>query len=182
MTTTTNAPSPTPTEIAAARTQLHEFAAHYDYDTGYLENLLDRSPAAHATFTAAMGMSHHRAALPVDVHMVARIATLRADDCGACTQLNLRMAVESGVDRELLRTVLERPQALPPVHRLAYEHAQAVVRGENGDPEVVRALEKALGSAAFAELCVAIVGSRIFPALKRALGQEHACRVPSLDF
>lgn len=169
-------------DISAARRGLREFAARYDYDTGYLEDLLDRSPAAHATFAAAMAMSHHRAHLPLDVHMIARLATLRADDCGACTQLTLRMAIEAGVDRELLRTALQRPLALPPVLALAWRHAQTVVRGENGDPEIVGALEKALGRAGFAELCLAIVGVRIYPALKRALGAEHACRVATVDF
>lgn len=169
-------------EIAAARRGLREFAARYDYDTGYLEDLLDRSPAAHATFAAAMEMSHHRVHLPLEVHVIARLATLRADDCGACTQLTLRMAIEAGVERELLRTALQRPLALPPVLALTWRHAQTVVRGENGDPEVLGALEKALGRAALAELCLAIVGVRIYPALKRALGAEHACRVATVDF
>lgn len=169
-------------DVDATRRLLRQFAELYAYDNRYLEHLLDLSPAAHAVFAAAMGMSAHRVHLPRDAHFVAKLATLRADDCGACTQLVLRMAVEAGVPRELLRQVLRAPDELPAELRLVFAHAQQVARGENGDPERVAALRTAFGDAAFAELAVNIVGSRIYPALKRALGEENACRVPNWDF
>lgn len=173
---------PSSPDASAVRAQLREFSSHYDYDTTYLEELLELSPAAHATFAAAMGMAHHRVHLPIDVHFVARISMMQADDCGACTQLSLRMAVEAGVARSLLQTLLTTPADLPPVLRLVREHAQRIAHGENGDADTATALRDALGGPAFAELCVNIVGCRIYPALKRALGAERACRVPSLDF
>lgn len=171
-----------PADVAAARREMREFAERYGYDMSYLELLLDLSPAAHAEFSKAMGMSEHRGALPLDVHFVARVAVMLADDCGACTQLNLRMAVEAGVDRGVLATQLRAPLELPPLLRAVHEHCQRVVRGENADPAVVAELRRALGDAGFAALAVTIVGCRIYPGLKRALGQETSCSVPHLDF
>lgn len=168
--------------IANTRAQLREFGAKYQYDVGYMEQLLDLSPAAYDAFAAAMAMSEHREHLPLDAHFVACISALLADDCGACTQLNLRMAAEAGVDRVVLRQLLEDPGSLPPVLRLVYEHATQVVRGGNADAARVAELRAALGDAAFAELAVNIIGSRIYPALRRALGAERACPPPNLDF
>ena len=171
-----------PPDPAATKLWLHEFGTKYHYDTGYMEQLLDQSPAAYDAFAAAMGMSEHRVHLPVDAHFVACISALRADDCGACTQLNLRMAVEAGVDRVVLRQLIEDPASLPPVLRLVHEHATQVVRGGNADAARVAQLKQALGDEAFAELAVNILGSRIYPALRRAMGAEVSCPPLTLDF
>ena len=169
-------------DVEEARRRLREFGARYDYDMSYLELLLELSPVAHATFAAAMALPEHRGPLPVEVHFVARIAAMLADDCGACTQLNLRLAVEAGVDRHLLQRLLAQPAALPPLLALVYDHTRRVVGGDNADAATVAELRRQLGDAGFAALCVTIVGCRIYPGLKRALGQENACRLPALDF
>lgn len=179
---TTADAAPAPPTIAEQHAQLREFGTHYGYDTGYMEQLLDLSPAAYDTFAAAMAMSEHRVHLPVDAHYVACLSALMADDCGQCTQLNLRMAVEAGVDRALLRQLLEAPEQLPPLLRLVHDHAVQVVHGDNADPARVAQLRAAFGDEAFAELAVNILGARIYPALRRALGAERACPPPSLDF
>ncbi|MGE3171515.1 MAG: hypothetical protein AB7O97_02740 [Planctomycetota bacterium] len=171
-----------PADAAATRQWLQEFGATYGYDVGYLEALLDRSPAAYATFAAAMGMAEHRVHLPADAHFVALISALIAYDCGQCTQLNLKMAVEAGVDRELLRLVLERPADLPPTLRLVHEYAAAVAGGRNADAATVARLRAELGDAAFGELAVNVLGAAIYPALRRAMGAETVCPPPTLDF
>ncbi len=177
----TNTVTP-PLDPAATHAWLHDFGATYGYDTGYMEQLLDQSPSAYATFAAAMGMAEHRVHLPVDAHFVACISALMADDCGACTQLNLRMALEAGVDRALLRQLLEDPSGLPPVLRLVHEHATQVVHGGNADAARVAQLKAAFGDVGFAELAVNILGCRIYPGLRRAMGAEHECPPPTLDF
>ncbi|MEZ6038430.1 MAG: hypothetical protein R3F29_13180 [Planctomycetota bacterium] len=94
---------------AATRAWLADFEAQYAYDTGYMEQLLELSPAAYDAFAGAMGMAEVREHLSVDAHFVGCISALLADDCGQCTQLNLKMAVEAGVDRALLRQLMEDP-------------------------------------------------------------------------
>ncbi|MEZ5975925.1 MAG: hypothetical protein R3F33_06855 [Planctomycetota bacterium] len=173
---------PSAPDNEAVRGELREFGAHYGYDVGYMEQLLDDSRPAYDTFAAAMAMSMTREHLPVDAHYVACISALLADDCGQCTQLSIRMALEEGVDREVLRQLLEAPSELPTDLRLVHQLASQVVRGENGDSKTVAQLRKIYGDEAFGELTVNILGSRIYPALRRAMGAETACSPPSLDW
>lgn len=167
---------------AATRAWLHDFGSTYAYDTGYMEQLLDLSPTAYEAFAAAMAMAEQRTHLSATEHFVACISALLADDCGACTQLNLRMAVAAGVDRDLLRQLLEKPDGLPAELRAIRDYATQVVHGGNAGRELVRQLRTTLGDAAFAELAVNVLGCRIYPGLRRAMGAEVACPPPTLDF
>lgn len=170
------------TDLSAIHAQIRAFGAAYDYDTGYLTDLLAASPGAHAAFAAGMDMSSFRETLPLDAHFVARFAAMRSEDCGPCTQLTLRMAIEAGVDRSLLETLIRDPQRLPSPLRDVYEHARAVA--ETTTPDLTRATRILghYGSAALAELGVCIAGSRLFPTLKRALLQAESCSILTLDF
>jgi hypothetical protein len=168
--------------LATRRRELQAFGAHFDYDVTYLERLMDAAPEAFLAFADAQPLGRRRAALLPEAHAVACTAVMLHDDCGACAQLNLRMAVEAGVDRDLLQTMLDRPEDLPgPLHDV-FEHARQVVRGSDPDPERVERLRQHLGEAAFGELAAAITGARIYPTMKRALGTTTTCRRPTLDF
>ena len=154
------------------RDALRAFGARYDYDPGYLIEILEASPGAFAAFAPAQAMSRYREALPVDAHFVARVAAMRTEDCGPCTQLNLRMAAEAGVDRDLLRTLVDDPPGLPEPLADVHAFATAVAAGEPADTERMR---ECYGDAGLAELAVCIAGARIYPALKRAMGRGVAC-------
>lgn len=168
-------------DVQSARREMRAFAARYDYDMAYLELLLDLSPSAYAAFTGARRLSRHQGPLSPEVHAVACIAAMLRDDCGACTQLHLRMAAEAGIDRAILAAQLDDPSTLPPLLRLVHEHSQHVVGGDNAHGAAVAELRRELGDEGFAALSVTIVGCRIYPALKRALGEERTCRAPRLD-
>ena len=168
--------------LTTRRAELAAFGAHFDYDVRYLERLMDTAPDAYLAFAAAQPLGHRREGLTPDAHAVACTAVMLHDDCGACAQLNLRMAVEAGVDRQLLQTMLDHPEDLPaPLHDV-FEHARQVVRGSDPDPERVGRLREQLGAAAFGELAAAITGARLYPTMKRALGTTTTCRRPTLDF
>ncbi|HEX5053255.1 MAG TPA: hypothetical protein VFZ65_15880 [Planctomycetota bacterium] len=174
--------NPTTTPIQQIRDGLRTFGERYGYDTSYMERLLDAAPNAYERFAAAMAMSQPGEALSREAGAVAAVTVLRGDDCGPCLQLTLRMAVEAGVDRKLLETALDHPERLPAPLRDIHELARQVVAGENGDLERIARLEASLGKQAFGELAVAITGARIYPTLKRALGEARSCHRASLDF
>ena len=132
-----------PTSLAEARDRIEGFGKHFDYDVGYLLLLADTAPAAFAAFDGAMALSAPRPALPPEVRAVAVFATLRADDCGACAQLNLRMAVEAGVPRPLLQTLLDEPEVLPAPLDDVYAHARQVAGGGEADPTRIERLRAA---------------------------------------
>lgn len=181
-TTPTDDVEPRATSVEDTRTWLRDFGATYEYDVGYMETLLDLSPAAFEAFSAGMGMSEPPAHLPRDAHYVGVISALLADDCGQCVQLYLRMAAEAGVDRATLRQVLEEPEDLPSTLGLVHGYATQVAQGQNADASTVATLRGTLGDEAFAELAVNVLGARIYPALRRAMGAETVCPAPTLDF
>lgn len=168
--------------IAEHQAFLTGFGDAYGYDVGYMEQLLHLSPRAYDAFAGIFEISEFRSELPVDAHFVARVSAMLADDCGACTQLGLQMAVEAGVDREVLRILLEEPAGLPPLLYLVHEYATQISRGENANAEAVGELKAAFGDAAFGELVTTVLGTRFYPALRRAMGAEVACPPPTLDF
>ncbi|MEZ5964815.1 MAG: hypothetical protein R3F56_13300 [Planctomycetota bacterium] len=74
------------------------------------------------------------------------------------------------------------PASLLPALRTVHDHATEVVRGGNADAGRVRQLRGQLGVEAFAELAVNVLGCRIYPGLRRAMGAEVSCPPPTLDF
>lgn len=171
--------TPTPDLVHA---HLRTFGELYDYDTTYLRDLVDLSPASYQRFAEAQPMAQPQQKLTREAHAVACIAVMQREDCGACAQLNLRMAVEAGVARELLQLLLDDPASLPGPLADVYAHAAAVAQGDVADLERVDRLRRDLGDEGFGELAVTITGARIYPTLKRAMGTETHCRKPSLDF
>lgn len=165
-----------------AREQITQFGAKYDYDVGYLTEMLDTSPGAFDVFQAAQGMAHFRDVLPLDAHFAARIAAMRAEDCGACAQLNLRMAGEEGVERELLRRMVEAPDSLPQPLADVWRHAEGVCLRRDPDREGVARIQAHYGDAALAEIAVVVAGCRMFPTAKRTLLRDGVCEILRVDF
>lgn len=157
------------------------FGQAFAYDTAYAEELLRAAPGAYVAFQRVQDLVAQREALPLEQHFVARIATMQGADCGACGQLNLRMALQAGVDRALLETLVERPDDLPEPHADIRRHALAVARGELADGARVERLRRALGRSAFAELAAVIAGCTLYPTLKRALDFRQSCEPLHLD-
>lgn len=167
---------------AAKLSELKLFSAAYGYDTEYLEALLAKAPGAYRAIEPAQEMSSYRKDLPLDAHYVARIATMQVEDCGPCTQLNLRMAIEAGVERELLDTLIQSPEKLPQPLQDIRNHARAVTGAGELDPACVDRLRAHYGEGAFLELAVVITGSRIYPTLKRAMLKNESCILGDLKY
>lgn len=168
------------TDIAEFHAGIRAFGAAYDYDSSYLNDLLDASAGAYEAFADAQKMGLHRWALPLDAHYVARIATMLSDDCGACGNLNVKMALEAGVDRGVVDGVLHAPETLKAHLRDVFEHTRDVISGADMNEDRIHRLRAHYGKEAFAELAVTITGSRIYPTIKRALGAMTACEIVSL--
>lgn len=169
------------TETSELHAGIRAFGETYDYDASYLGRLLDASAGAHGAFAAAQGMGVHRWALPLDAHYVARIATMLIEDCGACGNLNVRMALEAGVERDIVEAVLNHPGTLASHLRDVYDHTHDVIARADMNEDRLDRLRAHYGAEAFAELAVTITGSRIYPTIKRALGEMKACEIVSVS-
>jgi hypothetical protein len=110
------------------------------------------------------------------------VSTALSEDCGACAQLGLKMAVHAGVDRALLQQLLDDPSRLPGALADVSAHARSVCEGAPDDAERAARLREAYGDEGLAEIAVCIAGIRLYPTLKRALFRNDVCRKPNLDF
>jgi alkylhydroperoxidase family enzyme len=143
----------------------------------YLRMLWRTSRPAFWAFASAGRFLRFRRQLPLPVHHAARIAAIRAEDCGTCLQMSVRLALADRIDASLVRALATGPAAaLPaPLDRVV-AFAEAVVRADDAAVAELRpGLEAELGSAALAELAVTIAGARVYPTTKRALGLAISC-------
>ncbi len=164
-----------------SRQNLREFGAHYDYDVSYLLELLNASEAAFRAFEAAMGMSRVQHDAPTDLLMIAKLAAMNAQDCGPCTLLSVKMAREAGVEERIIRAALKGGEGLSDLQRDVREYAVGVGLNQELPADLLPRLREQLGDAVLAELAVSIVGTRIYPTLKRALGHSESCAlIPEL--
>lgn len=167
--------TPTTEKIEASRQALRGFGRHYDYDVTYLEELMDASPAAFQAFEAAMPLGQFQQAAPIDLLSIAKIAAMRAQDCGPCTELGVKKAREAGVSDPIIRGALHGGQGLSAEHRDIHDYARGVALNEELDPALLPRITARWGREIVAELAVNIVGMRLYPTLKRALGHARSC-------
>jgi hypothetical protein len=165
-----------------SKSQLAAFSKAYDYDASYIAGLAASSLGAYAAFAAAQPLGSYRSVLPLEAHFVAGISTQLTEGCGACAQLGLKRAVQEGVSRDLLRTLLETPEKLEGPLADVHAHAKSVCQGGPDDYEREERLRAAYGDAGVAEIAVCIAGCRLYPTMKRALFKMSVCAKPSLEF
>lgn len=170
-----------PRSIEAARGELRAFGQHFDYDVSYLESLMQASPGAFFAFEGAMGASRFQKAAPTELLAIVKITALRTEDCGPCTELAIKMGREAGVPNAIMRGALHGGKGLSPEHLEIHQFARAVTMNEDMDPDLLPRLEARWGREVMAELGLAIVGARIYPTMKRALGYAKSCSlIPGL--
>lgn len=162
-------------KIAASREALWAFGRHYHYDVSYIEELMDASPGAFQVFEATMPMGQYQKAAPADLLAIVKIAAMRAEDCGPCSELGVKKAREMGVAEEVIRGAWYAGEGLGAEHREVYDYARAVATNGAMDADLLPRLQKRLGREVMAELALAIVATRLYPTLKRALGHGKSC-------
>jgi len=171
----------TPFSPEASRKILRDFGAHYDYDTSYLEELLDASAVAFKAFEAAMPMARVRKAAPVDLVMIAKLAAMNAQDCGPCTLLTVKMAREAGLEEAVIRAALKGGTGLEGNRRDVHDYAVGVALNQELPSDLLPRLRERLGNEVIAELAVNIIATKLYPTLKRALGHSQSCAlIPEL--
>lgn len=159
------------------RNRLDAFGRKYGYDVGYMRELLETDRKAFMAVAKVAAMGNYRRDIPKDVYWAAKILGAVAEDCGPCTQLGVAMALEDGASARMLSDVLAgRDASLSEDVRLGVTFArQTLVH----DPEADVSREqivKRWGQRALVSLSFALIATRIYPALKYALGHGKACK------
>jgi hypothetical protein len=165
-----------------ARRMLRRASKRYNYDTSYLEMLLDASPSAFFKFAALAKAANHREVVPVEASFAAKIVGAMAEDCGPCTQLVVDQALEAGMPADQIEAVLRRnTRVMNAATVLGFRFADAVVRRSADDDEYREAVRAQWGDKGVVDLTMVLQMSRMFPMLKAALGYAKECRRVIVD-
>jgi hypothetical protein len=160
----------------ALRKAIGKFERTWNYDAGYMRDIVDVSPRAAWLFSRAAALGRFRRDLPIEPWYAAGITAVRHEDCGPCTQLGVAMAERGGVSPAVLRAILAgNPDAMPPDIALVWKFTRATLAHDPSADEYREAIVKRWGRRALVSLAFAITASRIYPTVKYALGHGKAC-------
>ncbi len=155
--------------------RIRAFERRYDYDAGFLHELVDIDIAGLFKIQRLTGIGQHHGGLPASALYAAKLAAAMHEDCGPCAQIVINMALEAGVEGAQLAALaagtLER---VPADTAAAFRFARAVL--ERGELEAARAaVIEHFGARGPACLGLALSVGRTYPVLKRAMGHAQTC-------
>jgi hypothetical protein len=137
--------------------------------------MIEHSPGATLAFSTTQMWTNRHKVLPVEAYYVAKIAAYHEEDCGTCLQISVNLALQAGVDRDLVRHAAQgREELLPPELREVYRFAQKQANRQDDDAARERLCAR-YGEEGLIELALAIASARMYPALKRTLGFAKSC-------
>ena len=165
-----------------AHKKLRQMAQHYDYDTSYMEFLLEQDLGQFLRFTAVQGLGNYRGQVPPAVWFCCSLRTIQREDCGPCIQLVARMAAEQGVPEHTLLAILQGDASkLDSETQLALDYTDAVLERSDRLLDLRQAILERWGKPGIIALGFAITTSRMYPTLKYALGYGHSCQAVNLQ-
>lgn len=155
---------------------LEGFQAHYNYDTNYMKDMLKENPEAYETFEAFLPMASFVNEAPKDVIFVARLTSMKNEDCGACLQLNVDMALEAGVNKEIIQDIIfNEGNTLSAELKTVYDFTLCVGNKQDVDAKLYDEINKLYSKKVLVEIALAIAGTKVFPTVKRVLNDFQTC-------
>jgi hypothetical protein len=152
------------------------FERQWNYDAGYVRDIIEADPLAAWRFQRATSLGKYRKDVPVAALFAAGITAVRHEDCGPCTQLGVSMAERAGVDPTVLTAVLtEAPAAMPPDVALAWRFTRATLDRDPAADQYRDEIVRRWGPRAVVSLAFAILTARMYPTVKYAMGHGKAC-------
>lgn len=156
--------------------QLDAFARKFDYDVGYVREILEVSVQALMRLRAVTRMAHYCYGLPRSAWYAAKLTTSMLEDCGPCTQLVATMAERDGVSPALLQGILTADRRLMDEDAaLGAAFARAVLMHDPQADSLRTTIIGRWGREGLLSLAFAVTTSRMFPTLKYALGHGRSC-------
>src|ERR1043166_928132 len=90
----------------AMRKAIDRFERDWNYDAGYMREMLEGSPRGAWVVARVTALGRFRRDIPLEAWCAAGITAVRHEDCGPCTQLAVTMAERAGVSPVILSAVL----------------------------------------------------------------------------
>ena len=161
---------------------INQFESHYDYDCSYMRRMAETSPKAFEAFVNFLPMGKIGSSVPSDILWTAKIASMLTEDCGSCVQLSIKMAIEAGVEKDLVKKIVLHRNELSPEHSLMFKFATSIATNGQDHQELQLAVAQKYGPEQLTELAVAISSTKIYPTIKRALGEFKSCSLYEFEF
>ena len=159
------------------RRQISKFERTWNYDAGYMHELIETDPRAFLVFGRLQAVTNYRKDVPDAAFAAAGLVAVMAEDCGPCTQLGIDMAEREGVDPAVLRAIVTRDYAAMPYQvALAARFAEATLEHAPEADDLRQEVIAQFGKRGLISLAFAILAARMYPTLKYALGDGHTCR------
>lgn len=158
-----------------------EFEAHYHYDAGFMKEMVQHAPSAYDHFQQFLPMARHREQLTAETYWIAKIAAMMVEDCGACLQLNVRMAREQNVDSHLIRAALDGGNDLPKPLKTVFHYAQQVAGQGSVDSDLMARIQSQYSRGQILELGLCIASAKVFPTIKRAIDDKPSCALINVE-
>jgi len=163
------------------RKEIDDFEAHYKYDSTYMRELLEHSPEGYDKFYNFMPLASHRDKLDLDTYWVAKLAAMQVEDCGDCLQLNVRMAIECGVSRQIIAASIAGGNELSEKLKDVYDFATGISSNSQVDEGLEDRVGAQLDKEALLELALCIATAKVFPTIKRTLGYAKSCNLIEIE-
>lgn len=158
------------------RRTIESFERKWNYDAGYVKEIVDLSPVAAMKFSLATSLGSYRRDVPPAALFAAGITAVRSEDCGPCTQLAVAMAEQEGIGSEVLRAVLTDDEAaMPEDVALAWRFTRATLAHDPAADDERAEIVRRWGPRAVVSLAFAITTARMYPTVKYAMGHGKIC-------
>lgn len=158
------------------RRQIAGFERTWNYDAGYLHELIDIDPKALLAFAKLRAISSYCKDVPPAARSAAGIVSVMSEDCGPCTQLVIDMAERRGVDPAELRAIVARDyDVMPDEVVLVVRFTEATLRHAREAEELREEVVRRFGKRGLITLAFAMLSGRMYPTVKYAMGHGHAC-------
>lgn len=161
---------------------INSFGSKYNYDVSYMIGLADTSTSLIMKFSNIIKLNNYRKAVPLAEFHIARITSIKTEDCGPCVQLNIDFALEAGLDREIIKTALNNPNELPRNLALIHNFTLATIYDSEDLDKLRQEVLKKYGEKVVAELSVCIALCRVYPTIKRGMGHSKSCSLVSFNY
>jgi alkylhydroperoxidase family enzyme len=148
----------------------------------YLDDVAQHSPGLVLKIGLLGPLGNHRRALPAVARHVASVRATLAEDCGACVQIAVNLALADGVSRTVLSAVVNgRLWELPPNLEAVCKFIDALQNHETIPPATREQLEVEYGRDGVAELAATFALASFFPRFKRGLGEAQSCALRPVE-
>jgi predicted nucleotidyltransferase len=109
---------------------------------------------------------------------VARLISVKKESCGSCVQIEINLAKQFGVKREVIQSTLRGEYSmLGPNLELVAKFSESILTQDGNEMELKRKLVEIFGEKIHVEICLALATAKVYPIAKRAMGFATACNL-----